>query len=270
MKLTKVMTLIIGVLFVMLPVLVEAKSINSYDYYDTSLIGYATKHSGGGSGTTENEKEEHVGDNICQEPNVINALRVVGYFIFIGKIIVPFIIIGYGIFDLSKAVTGGDSDKVAKGVKTIGIRVLIGILIFAVPSIINVILDISNNLKEEETGYSMCQTCLLDPWACENGEPVETYDPNDIFSDKTGVTTTEFVEQKTSSTHTAGSNGTTAKTSATSAVVKGTSSTHTAGTNGTTTARTTSDVAKVTSAHTAGANATTTKKSTKVFIQVEE
>lgn len=264
MKLKRVMVLFISVLFLLLPTIAEAKNMESYVTYDTSIVGYTVS-------LAEDDKEEHVGDNVCQEPNVINALRVVGYFIFIGKIVIPFIIIGFGIFDLAKAVTGGDSDKVTKGVKTIGIRVLIGILVFALPSIINVILNIGTNLNDEETGYAMCQTCLLDPWACENGEPEDTYDPNDIFSDKNGVKTTDFVDKNTSSTHNAGDNGTTTPKS-TEFVEQQTSSTHNAGENGTTTSKVTTFVDRQTSStHNAGENGTTKKtETTKIFIQVEE
>ena len=203
MKFKRFIVLFISILSILVPNIVEAKSMDSYAMIDTSIIGYTVQ-------LAETE-EEHIGDNVCQEPNVINALRVIGYFIFIGKIVIPFIIIGFGIFDLAKAVTGGDSDKVTKGVKTIGVRVLIGILVFALPSIINVILNISTNLNDEETGYSMCQTCLLDPWACENGEPEDIYDPNDIFSDDNTVKSTDFVSKQTNSTHNAGENGTTKK-----------------------------------------------------------
>ncbi|MBO5475884.1 MAG: hypothetical protein J5982_05250 [Bacilli bacterium] len=238
MKFKRFIVLFISILSILVPNIVEAKSMDSYAMIDTSIIGYTVQ-------LAETE-EEHIGDNVCQEPNVINALRVIGYFIFIGKIVIPFIIIGFGIFDLAKAVTGGDSDKVTKGVKIIGVRVLIGILVFALPSIINVILNISTNLNDEETGYSMCQTCLLDPWACENGEPEENYDSNDIFSDENTVRTTDFVEQQTSATHNAGVNGTTTSR-ATSFVSQQTSSTHNAGENG-----------------------TTKKSPTNIFIQVEE
>lgn len=261
MKLKNCIVLFISVLFLLIPTFVEAKSLNGTVTSDSSLVGYVVSLAG---------DSEHVGDNFCQEPNVINALRVVGYFIFIGKIVIPFIIIGFGIIDLAKAVTGGDSDKVTKGVKTIGIRVLIGILVFALPSIINVILDVGTNLNDGDTGYGTCQTCLLDPWACENGEPTEEYDPNDIFSDETGVTTTSFVNQQTSSTHNAGNAGTTTPKS-TDFVEQKTSSTHNAGEAGTTTSRVTSFVNQQTSStHNAGDKGTTKKTTKKIFIQVED
>ncbi len=258
MKLKRVMALFISVLFLLLPTIAEAKTIDSYLTYDT--VGYTVQ-------LVEAEKE-HVGDNVCQEPNVINALRVVGYFIFIGKIVIPFIIIGFGVFDLAKAVTGGDNDKVTKGVKTIGIRVLIGILVFALPSIINVILDIGTNINDEETGYSMCQTCLLDPWSCENGEPTDTYDPGDIFDDENIVSSTEFVDKQTSSTHDAGENGTTTARS-TEFVEQNPSSTH-ANYSGTIPTRSTDHITQNPTSTHAPYNGTTSPNTSKIFIQVED
>jgi hypothetical protein len=236
MKRRYAIMMIIGILVVMMPVIAQAKELN---VSNINIVQIAT--------------DEHVGDGFCQETNVINALRVVGYFLFIAKIVIPFIIIGYGIFDLAKAVTAGDSDKVTKGVKTIGIRVLIGILVFALPSIINVILDGIADLNDDEYGYSICQTCVLDPFSCEDGEPTDIYDATDTFEDP-------------SRTITQGSE-TTASTS--TSFVENNSTTHDAGNNGTTTTTSTSFVENNSTTHDAGNNATTSKNTTKIFIQVE-
>lgn len=134
---------------------------------------------------------EYVGDNFCSQPEVINVMRVIGYFIFVAKIFVPFIIIGFGTFDLYKGVTGGDEKALKDAAKKFGIRTLIGIVIFLIPTVLNIILTAVEGYSAILEDSHICQTCLLKPSKCENGvpadtnpfdedvfEPMETYDPD--------------------------------------------------------------------------------------------
>ncbi len=178
MKIQKTLMIILGIMVLFMPIMASAKC---EDYSASECPKNSCKVDG------ESCVNAYVGEGFCQETNVINALRVVGYFLFIAKIIIPFIIVGFGIFDLAKAVMGGEADKLTKQLKTLGIRVVIGILVFALPAIVDAILDGVNDLREDESGYSICQTCLLDPFACENGEPTDIYDSGDIFVKPSGT-----------------------------------------------------------------------------------
>lgn len=109
---------------------------------------------------------EYIGDNVCDDSRVRTALRVVGYFIFIAKMLVPIIIIGFGTFDLYKAVINGGSDSISKQAKTLGMRILVGILIFFVPTIVNLVLGQLTAYRAISSDITGCQTCLLDPFNC--------------------------------------------------------------------------------------------------------
>ena len=59
---------------------------------------------------------------------------------------IPLLLIALGIVDFAKAVFGGNEDNMKKSAVKFGKRVLIGIVIFFIPSILNIILDIANKI----------------------------------------------------------------------------------------------------------------------------
>lgn len=110
--------------------------------------------------------EGHVGDNFCAEDNVMKAIRVIGYILLIARVAVPIIIIAMGTLDLYKAVMSGGSDTLVKQGKALLFRVVIGILIFVLPSLINWVIT---SLSEDPQGNAQCFNCLLDPASCPVG-----------------------------------------------------------------------------------------------------
>lgn len=60
------------------------------------------------------------------------------------KIIVPIIVIGLGILDLAKAVIASKEDEMKKAQKTFITRIMIGITIFFVPTIMNIIMYLAD------------------------------------------------------------------------------------------------------------------------------
>ncbi len=134
---------------------------------------------------------EYIGDDFCSQPEIINIMRVIGYFIFAAKIFVPLIIIGFGTFDLYKGVIGGDEKALKESAKKFGIRVLIGIVIFLVPTIINVVLTAVEGYNDTLDEANICQTCLLKPSSCENGVPADT----NPFDEDIFVTTEEAEDE---------------------------------------------------------------------------
>lgn len=105
----------------------------------------------------------HIGDNVCSDPNVMKAVRVIGVLLFIAKICVPFIIIVFGSIDFFKAVTGGSTESMVKQGKTFLFRVLIGVSVFILPTVINYVIS-SLKSGDYEDSNAQCASCLLDPF----------------------------------------------------------------------------------------------------------
>lgn len=114
--------------------------------------------------------DAHVGDNICSDSNALKALRFVGYILFIAKIIVPMIIVIFGSIDLAKSVIAGTTDSLTKQAKSIGFRILIGLLIFFLPTLINVVLSATPSFDEINGEYTSCKDCMLSPFSCKIGD----------------------------------------------------------------------------------------------------
>ena len=105
----------------------------------------------------------------CNEPNVARTFKFLGLGFFVLKILVPAIIIIMGIVNLFKIITSGKEDEAKKYAKIVVRNVVIGIVIFLAPTLINFLYDtvkaaasISDNNSAEK-----CVDCILDPLNCE-------------------------------------------------------------------------------------------------------
>ena len=95
------------------------------------------------------------------------VLQFIGWIVTILKIAMPLLIVVFGILDFGKAVTGGDTKNIQESFKKFGIRVLAGLLIFFIPSIVMWLFGLIASFSEAtSTGYKTCQTCILAPWRC--------------------------------------------------------------------------------------------------------
>lgn len=104
----------------------------------------------------------YVGENICSEDSIKRILKLVGILIIIVKIVVPLLLMVLGSIDLFQAIVGKDGSKdLSKSLKTFVLRVVLGIFIFFVPSIVNVVFDIYYDSINEENNNE-CVTCVLD------------------------------------------------------------------------------------------------------------
>lgn len=112
--------------------------------------------------------DSEVAKNPCNEEDILKALRVIGYILFIVKFLVPLIIIGYGTFDIFKSVADKDEKSLSKQLKQLGIRVITGLVIFLIPNIVDAAFSISDKLNIIETSqYKKCSKCILNPASCK-------------------------------------------------------------------------------------------------------
>ena len=83
------------------------------------------------------------------------------------SILVPIAIIGLSTYELAKAMAGSKEDEMKKAQKRLVIRLFVSILIFIVPTIVNVLFNVAQDLWEKSDYY----TCDL------NGESIGTVAP---------------------------------------------------------------------------------------------
>lgn len=117
--------------------------------------------------------DEFTATAFCQREETKGAFRVIGWAIFIIKILVPIILIVAGSIDIGKAIIGSKDDDLKKAIKTLAIRAIAGIIIFLIPSVLNFVLKIfnGNDIYNEASGsFGYCTHCMLEPTddACGN------------------------------------------------------------------------------------------------------
>lgn len=95
-----------------------------------------------------------------------STLRIVGEIVNVIKIVVPIIIIGLASFDLFKIITSGKDDSMSKALKTIITRVIVGVLIFFIPAILEFGFSLVDEWANYELGYDECVTCVLNVSEC--------------------------------------------------------------------------------------------------------
>ena len=102
--------------------------------------------------------------DMCKNRNISNTLKSIGIVIVIIKILVPAVIIIIGIKNLFMIITSGKEEDVKKGVKAIALRVVIGVVIFLLPGIINFIYDLAQDVisEEQSNGFENCWNCIFD------------------------------------------------------------------------------------------------------------
>ena len=114
--------------------------------------------------------DTYVGKDFCSEKGTIAAINVVAWIIMIAKIAIPFIIIFFGTFDIVKMVIDGDTSTMSKKLKSLGLRVVLGVFIFFLPAITKGVLGY---LLPED--YNNCAKCFFKPGTCDGNimDPID-------------------------------------------------------------------------------------------------
>ncbi|MDD4706042.1 MAG: hypothetical protein PHS24_02355 [Bacilli bacterium] len=111
-------------------------------------------------------EDENVGEFFCDEVDVLKALKFIGFIIFFLKMLIPLIIVVMATFDYYKAVIADKDDALVKQTKVLIRRILIGILIFFIPTIVELGLMLVSGWSNIEPNYTKCANCLLNPMSC--------------------------------------------------------------------------------------------------------
>lgn len=101
--------------------------------------------------------------NFCYK--TADVWQFVGQIIFILKILIPIVIIVFGMVDLGRAVMDSDEKIMSKALKLLFKRIIIGIAIFFVPILVKIVFGMILSFSEEMKNDAWnCITCLTDPY----------------------------------------------------------------------------------------------------------
>lgn len=108
------------------------------------------------TGTTVQSNKIHIG--FCNNKGVKQTLKFIGTLLLIAKIVVPVLLIIFGIIEFAKAMTSTDSDAISKATKSFIFKLISAIIIFILPTIINFIFS---NIVTDGSGYNQCRRCIF-------------------------------------------------------------------------------------------------------------
>lgn len=98
--------------------------------------------------------------NFCDKHGVLKSMQILNRAIFVAKIIVPILLIVFGIIELSKAFISADDKAINNSVNSLIKKVVIALIVFFIPTIVKAVfnqIDDYTNLNSNG-----CYVCLFD------------------------------------------------------------------------------------------------------------
>lgn len=94
-----------------------------------------------------------------------NIWQIVGYVLLIFKIIIPVLLILFGMIDLGKAVIASKSDEVKKATSSLAMRAVAAVAIFLIPTIIGIVMGFVSDFKDSgaKDDFEICKSCITRP-----------------------------------------------------------------------------------------------------------
>lgn len=99
--------------------------------------------------------------------NTANIWQIVGIILLVVKIVIPILLIIWGMLDLGKAVVAAKDDEIKKATKSLAMRAVSAVIIFFIPTLVNVVFGMISNFNEvAKDDWEVCRMCITSP----NGE----------------------------------------------------------------------------------------------------
>jgi len=91
----------------------------------------------------------------------------IGHIVRLVKIVLPIVIIGFGIVDFFRAVIGSKDDEIKKSIRSLIFRAIAGVCIFFLPAVISLVFSFVDDWKNDyENDYNDCFKCIWDVGSC--------------------------------------------------------------------------------------------------------
>ncbi len=94
-----------------------------------------------------------------------NVWQVVGIVLLVFKIVIPILLIIWGMLDLGKAVIASKDDEIKKAVKSLAMRAVAAVVIFFIPTIVSVVMGMISNFSDSgaKDDWEVCRACISNP-----------------------------------------------------------------------------------------------------------
>ncbi len=107
-------------------------------------------------------------NSLCSNKDIKQAVKIVGYIVVMVKWIIPFMLIILGMVDFGKATISNDEKALKTATGTLLKRIIAGVIVFFIPTIMLAILNIVKVTKgiedKDNEQFGQCTKCLFDPF----------------------------------------------------------------------------------------------------------
>lgn len=104
---------------------------------------------------------------LIMDPSICTSLapiwQIIGWVLWVFKIVIPIVIIIFGMIDLGKAVVASKDDEIKKSVKSLVMRAIAGIIIFFIPTLVGAIFSLVGEFNSNRAEYDKCSACITNP-----------------------------------------------------------------------------------------------------------
>ena len=107
-----------------------------------------------------------VTDSYCSKPNFLKPFKLLGRIFSFVKIVLPIVILAFGVVDFFKAVIASKDDEIKKATKSLIMRLIAGVCIFFLPAIIHFVFRLVDDWNDYDSDYSKCSLCITSPNQC--------------------------------------------------------------------------------------------------------
>lgn len=97
--------------------------------------------------------------------NTANIWQIVGIILLVAKIVIPILLIIWGMLDLGKAVVAAKDDEIKKATKSLAMRAISAVIIFFIPTLVNVVFGMISNFSDSgaKEDWDICRKCITSP-----------------------------------------------------------------------------------------------------------
>ena len=102
-------------------------------------------------------------NGFCTE--TANVWQIVGYVLLVFKIVIPVLLIIFGMIDLGKAVIASKDDEIKKATKGLAMRAIAAVAVFLIPTIISFLMGVVGGFSGDKgkDDFDVCSKCLVNP-----------------------------------------------------------------------------------------------------------
>lgn len=155
----------------------EDRFFEGKEYYYNDVIPGDSPSGGPGEGSEGTDGESIPNETPIEKPNytaktdyctrIKEPLQFLGNIVFIIKIVIPIVIIIFGILDFFKAITGAKDDEIKKSARSFAFRCAAGIIIFFIPTIVSLVFSLISSFADVRGDFDACQKCIFRVSECK-------------------------------------------------------------------------------------------------------